>query len=154
MNSKLFVSCIALAVTAAGCHRATFYRDPSAVKGELHERWTDFFIFGLVGTETFDVRSFCPSGQAAQIQTGSNVATAIVGALTLGIYAPRKVYVTCAAGAAAGRDLRTISLEIEADRAGRAVRVRRGDGHQLVQVTLAAAGENVWQASQQAREER
>jgi hypothetical protein len=35
----------------------------------------------------------------AQVQTGANFATGLVSFLTIGIYTPRKVYVTCAAAA-------------------------------------------------------
>jgi len=79
-----------------GCYKATFI-NPAVVPGETHEEWTDFFIVGLVGKEEFDVREFCP-GEAAKVATGGNFLTDLVTVVTLGIYAPRKVYVTCAAG--------------------------------------------------------
>jgi hypothetical protein len=81
-----------------GCCKATFI-NPAVVPGETHEEWTDFFIVGLVGKEEFDVREFCP-GEAAKVATGGNFLTGLVTVVTLGIYAPRKVYVTCAAGPA------------------------------------------------------
>jgi hypothetical protein len=86
----------------AGCHRVTFVRDANAVAGEQHEEWTDFFLFGLVGKEQVTVEEFCPGGNASVVRTGGNVATGLVGGLTLGIYTPRKVYVTCAASATTG----------------------------------------------------
>ncbi|MFL5412925.1 MAG: Bor/Iss family lipoprotein, partial [Myxococcales bacterium] len=39
----------------------------------------------------------CPRGRVAEVQTGGNLGTGVIYALTLGIYTPRKVYVTCAA---------------------------------------------------------
>ena len=81
-------------VAALGCYKATF-ANPSISPGPRVERWTHFYLYGLVGHEEIDVRLLCP-GEVAAIRTGGNVATEIVTALTLGIYAPRKIIVTCA----------------------------------------------------------
>jgi hypothetical protein len=85
-------------VVSTGCYKATFIRDSSAVRGVEHDEWTNFFLFGLVNEQTIDVHQFCPNGKVAQVQTGANFATGLVSFLTIGIYTPRKVYVTCAAG--------------------------------------------------------
>ena len=87
-----------LLMAQAGCYRASFYTDPKLVRGLEHDRWTDFFVFGLVGKEEIDARSFCEGRPIAEVKTGGNFATSLVSALTIGIYTPRKVYVTCAAG--------------------------------------------------------
>ena len=81
---------------ATGCFKATFISDPSVVRGEMHDEWTSFFVFGLVGTEHVDVREYC-RGAVAEVRTGANAGTVVVSVVTLGIYTPRKVYVTCAA---------------------------------------------------------
>jgi hypothetical protein len=98
MKSKalqLALSLLAVSLTS-GCYKATFVEDPHAVKAEpTHEEWTDHFVFGLVGDEEYDTREYCPSGTSA-VRTGGNVGTVAVTAVTIGIYAPRKVYVTCA----------------------------------------------------------
>jgi hypothetical protein len=94
---------VALLVFSTGCYKATFIRDPSAVRGVEHDEWTSFFLFGLVNEKTIDVHHFCPNGDVAQIQTGANFGTGLVSILTLGIYTPRKVYVTCAANGRAMR---------------------------------------------------
>jgi hypothetical protein len=98
---------------AAGCYKATFIRDPSAVKGVERDQWLDFFVFGIVGEQNVEVRQFCPDGKVAQVQTGGNFGTGIVSVLTLGIYAPRKVWVTCAAN---GR-----AMQLELDEQGKLV---------------------------------
>lgn len=86
-----------LMMSMSGCYQATFYRDPSVIKGEEHDEWSDFYVFGLVGTENFDVHQFCPNGEVAVAKTGGNLGTGLVSVVTIGIYTPRKVYVTCAA---------------------------------------------------------
>lgn len=86
---------IAALLLLCSCYKATFHQTKNAVRGEDNEVWTDFFIFGLVGTNSYDVKEFCGGADPAEVRTGGNFATALVTGLTLGIYAPRKVYVTC-----------------------------------------------------------
>lgn len=84
-----------IGLTLPGCYKASFHRDPSVLRGEEHDEWSDFFVFGLVGEETYDVHRFC-SDEVAEVRTGGNFGTGVVSVATLGIYTPRKVYVTCA----------------------------------------------------------
>jgi hypothetical protein len=105
------------AFALGGCYRATFISNPQAVRGVEHDKWNHFFIFGLVGEAELDVRQFCPDGRVAELQTQETFLNGLVGLLTIGIYAPRTVYVTCAAGA------RT-RLELDADPRGRPVAAR------------------------------
>lgn len=130
-----------LALNATGCYRATFIRDPSATRGVEKDKWADFFVFGLVGEETFNVRDFCPEGRVAEVRTGGNFATGLVSFITLGIYAPRKVYVTCDGGSAA-------SLEIDADAQGRPVAaVRSANGIQVAAKVTQANEPGAWRVS-------
>ena len=92
--SSCAVACLAL---TAGCYKATFYRDPQVTSGDRHEEWTHFYLFGLVGSEVIDVRRYCPPDSVAVVRTGANAGTGIISVITLGIYTPHKVYVTCAA---------------------------------------------------------
>jgi hypothetical protein len=82
---------------SAGCYKATFHRDPQLVSGEQHEEWTNFYLFGLVGEEVIDVKRYCPIDKLAMVRTGANLGTGVVSFITLGIYTPHKIYVTCAA---------------------------------------------------------
>jgi hypothetical protein len=104
---------LAVLLGAAGCYKATFIRDQNAVKGAEHDRWLDFWFWGLMNEQDVEVRQFCPDGKVAQIQTGGNFGTGIVSVLTLGIYAPRKVWVICAAN---GR-----AMQLELDEQGKLV---------------------------------
>jgi len=82
--------------STAGCYKATFVEDPSAAKREpTHEEWSNHYVFGLVGDKEYDTRQWCPDG-VSMARTGGNVGTSALTIVTLGIYAPRKVYVTCA----------------------------------------------------------
>jgi hypothetical protein len=134
----------AMLLCMSGCYKATFYKNASVVKGEEHEEWTDFFVFGAVGSEQIDVKKFCPTGEAAVIRTGGNVGTQLVGALTIGIYTPRKVYVTCAADGPARSARR---LELELSEHGEPLRGELTDGEERVPVVIEATGARAWRMS-------
>jgi hypothetical protein len=134
----------ALLLSTGGCYKATFYKNPSVVKGEEHEEWTDFFVFGMVGTERIDVNDFCPTGEAAVVRTGGNVATGLVGALTIGIYTPRKVYVTCAANGPAASARR---LELELSEQGAPLNAKLTEGDERIPVVIEAVGARGWRMS-------
>lgn len=112
---------LAVLLGLSGCYKATFYQNPYAAPGAHHESWTAFFIFGLVGSQRIDVREFCGPDELAEVRTGGNFATGLVSALTIGIYTPRKVYVTCAARTAQVRHTPQRTLELALDRQGRPV---------------------------------
>jgi Bor protein len=135
-SSRSLGLCIAASLLLAGCYKATFYQTKSAVRGEEHDVWTDFFIFGLVGTASYDVKEFCGGADPAEVRTGGNFATTLVSAITLGIYAPRKVYVACNTfrGVRSSRE-----LELALDSDGKPVRaiLRDGEHTALARVTPA-----------------
>ena len=111
-----------LLIGQAGCYRASFYTDPKLVRGLEHDQWTSFFVFGLVGTQEIDVRNFCEGRPIAEVKTGGNFATSLVSAVTLGIYTPRKVYVTCAAGPGQSKFGSSRKLQLDIDSAGQPMR--------------------------------
>lgn len=82
------------ALAAGGC-KATF-TDPRVPAGDEHTLWRSFFLGGLVGHAEVDVRDVCASGRAREVQTSEDVLTLGVTVITIGVYAPRRVYVTCA----------------------------------------------------------
>jgi hypothetical protein len=145
------------AVMATGCYKATFISNPQVVKGADHDQWNSFFLWGLVGEETLDVRQFCSGGQVAQVRTGANFLTGLVSFVTIGIYAPRMAYVWCAANPGyphAGappsggatvpdRPANAPTLSIYADRQGRPLRVelRRDDAIEAVAAPTAVDDE-------------
>ena len=131
-------------MTMSGCYKATFYKNASVVKGEEHEEWTDFFVFGAVGTEQVDVKKFCGNGEAAVVKTGGNVGTGLVGALTIGIYTPRKVYVTCAAKGPA-QNARRLELELGAQ--DEPVNGLVTNGNERTSVVIESAGTDAWRMS-------
>lgn len=83
------------ALSSTGCYKATFVAEPEAAKREpTHEEWNHHYVFGTVGEAEIDAQRYC-SGKVAAVRTGGNAGTTTLGIVTLGIYTPRKVYVTC-----------------------------------------------------------
>ena len=72
-------------------------RTPSATVVEMP--WVSTWLWGLVPATPIDVRSQCPTGVAI-IETQQSFANGLVGGLTLGIWTPQSVRVTCASGTA------------------------------------------------------
>ena len=89
------LSLLVTAATSTGCYKATFVEEPALAKRQpTHEEWADHYVFGLVGDKEYDVNEWCPGG-AGVVKTGGNAGTTALTIVTLGVYAPRKVYVTC-----------------------------------------------------------
>ena len=89
--------CLALvgALSSAGCYKATFVEDPTALEREpTHEVWNDHFLWGLTGEHAHDGSQLCPHGVSV-VRTRGDTLTGLVTIGTLGIYAPRKVELTC-----------------------------------------------------------
>jgi hypothetical protein len=91
----LGIVAIATLSSTTGCYKATFVENPTTLKREpTHEEWANHYVFGLVGDKEYDVRRWCPEGMG-MVRTGGNAGTTALTIVTIGIYAPRKVYVTC-----------------------------------------------------------
>jgi hypothetical protein len=53
-------------------------------------------VLGWIGHGRVNVAQWCQSGRAREIRTQATVATTVVSVVTLGIYMPRRVSITCA----------------------------------------------------------
>mgnify|MGYP002778166612 CR=1 FL=1 len=92
----------ALALAALGssaCYHATIETGRAAGTTVVSRPWTNTFIFGLVEAQPIDVRAQCPRG-IARVETQLSVVNALASIVTLGLYTPRTVTVTCASGTA------------------------------------------------------
>lgn len=87
-------------IALTGCYHATVNteRAPSA------ETYTDSFasgwIYGLVPPSTVEASEECPNG-VARVETKLSFVNQLVNFLTLGIYTPMHIEVTCAQGSGA-----------------------------------------------------
>jgi hypothetical protein len=79
-----------------GCYQAQVTTDRTPGDTIVQEKWVSSYLNGLVPA-TMDVSNECPAGIAAAERNFSFL-NGLVSAVTLGIYLPHTVTVTCAAG--------------------------------------------------------
>jgi hypothetical protein len=86
----------ALAVTLGGCHNVRYDtgRPPS---DRVVNVPVNFFLWGLVGEKTVDLDAACPEGAASWVNRATAI-DALLDVLTVGIWSPRTVSITCAEG--------------------------------------------------------
>lgn len=75
----------------------------------IEKKWASSWIFGLVPPETVDAAAECPGG-VAKVVTQQSFANMLVRFLTLGIYTPTTIVVTCARESNASLDNQTHDL--------------------------------------------
>lgn len=86
---------LAMLVVLAGCGAQFDGRAGSAHPDSQHERWVHYYALGLVGEDDVDFRYYCRHG-ALRIERGATFGTLALSVVTLGIYTPRKMWLTCA----------------------------------------------------------
>ena len=101
MNRLLRVALVAtVLVTVTGCYHATIGTDRTPSTRVIDERWASGWILGLVPPKTVETAAECADG-VAMVETKLGFLNQVVGMLTLGIYTPMHIRVTCAAPGAA-----------------------------------------------------
>ncbi len=79
------------------CYHATVSTglSPSTVK--IENKWATGWIVGLVPPDLVETMEQCPAG-VAQVDTQHSFLNQLVAGLTMGIYTPMEIVVTCADG--------------------------------------------------------
>jgi hypothetical protein len=90
---------LVLAGTLAACHHQTVQTGLSPGPTVIDMPWVATWIFGIIPAKEIDVRSQCPSN-VATVETERSFLNGLVGSVTIGIYTPVHVRVTCAGGTA------------------------------------------------------
>ena len=85
---------IALTVLS-GCFHATIETGLTPSTKVLEKKWASSWIYGLVPPKTVETASRCPDG-VAKVETQRSFLNQVVEILTLGIYTPMDIRVTCA----------------------------------------------------------
>lgn len=95
MRRSSRVASLLLVAVLAGCYHQIVQtgRPPSPVV--VRHAWTATWLWGLVPAEEIDVTSQCQNG-VATVETQQSFMNGVVGLVTLGIYDPRDVKITCA----------------------------------------------------------
>lgn len=90
-------SVLALAALLGGCHQTLQVHTPREAAHEDVQQvtWSNHFLLGFVGRSQVDLRDYCRGAAVERVQLSSSVATVALTVVTLGIYCPRRVTVTC-----------------------------------------------------------
>lgn len=100
MKTRLAVALLVLAVLTTACYHATIDSGLPASGEVIKNSFASGWIFGLVPPSTVETASQCPNG-VAKVETQLSFVNQLVGFLTIGIYTPMEIKVTCAAASGA-----------------------------------------------------
>ncbi|HJR15885.1 MAG TPA: Bor family protein [Gemmatimonadales bacterium] len=111
---------IVAAALLGACYHATIETGLPPSPQVIDQGFASGWIYGLVPPKTVTTASKCPSG-VAKVETELSFVNQLVSFLTLGIYTPMHIRVTCAAGPSASARSK-VSIQSGAD----TVAVQRG----------------------------
>jgi hypothetical protein len=135
---------LTMLLVATGCFHQVVRTGAPPGAVVIERPWTATYLFGLVPANAINTAAQCPNGVAI-VATQQTFMNGLVGVLTIGIYTPQTVTITCAAAPLARQEGRSMSLPADASIADREAAVReaielaRRTG-ELVIVIAAAAG--------------
>ena len=90
------------AVLCMGCYHTTVETGAAPSTEVVHQSFASGWVYGLVPPKTVQAESRCNNG-VSKVETQHSFVNQVVGILTLGIYTPMEIKVTCAtAGEGAG----------------------------------------------------
>lgn len=84
------------ALFGVGCYHATIETGATPSAETVENQWAHSFIYGLVPPATVSTAAKCTNG-VARVETQQSFVNGLVHILTLGIYTPMSIKVTCAA---------------------------------------------------------
>jgi hypothetical protein len=86
----------ALALTSfTGCYNVTYVAKTRTASSVVHEKKMTFWVAGLAGDHDVPAGQLCPGG-VARVHSTTTFVDGLLTGLTLLIYAPRTVKITCA----------------------------------------------------------
>jgi Bor protein len=88
------LSAIAL-IGLAGCYHATVETGVTPSTVVIDRTFASSWIYGLVPPSITSTKAKCPNG-VSKVETQHTFVNQLVGFLTLGIYTPMRITVTCA----------------------------------------------------------
>ena len=100
MIRKRWVGASLLVLGTAGCFHQVVNTGRTPGSTVVDKPWVSTWLWGLVAAQPIDARQACPTGVAV-ITTEQSFVNGLVGAVTLGIYTPQHVTITCASGGTA-----------------------------------------------------
>jgi hypothetical protein len=95
MRKMDLVLLCAVALAGGACYHATVETGATPATQTVEKGWASGWIYGLVPPSTVETASRCPNG-VARVETQVSFGNQLVAFLTLGIYTPMSIKVTCA----------------------------------------------------------
>jgi len=111
MMRRRWVALALLAVSGTACWHQVVNTGRPAGATVIDMPWVQGWLWGLVAPQPIETRAQCPSG-VATVVSETSFQNGLVSFITLGIYTPQHVTITCAAGgrAAAPRGATELSI--------------------------------------------
>jgi hypothetical protein len=98
MRRSLAIITMALpTLLLTGCYNISFVTEAAPFAEQGQSLNNPFFLWGLVGENTFDARKVCPNG-VAKMNMYKSGGDGFVQFFTLGLYSPRTVDIWCTSG--------------------------------------------------------
>jgi hypothetical protein len=85
-----------LCLCLGACYHANVETGRAPGTQKIEKGWAPSFIGGVIAPPPVDTKATCPNG-VARVETEHSVLNQMVGVLTLAIYTPFSITVTCAA---------------------------------------------------------
>ena len=99
MTRRRWSSLALVVCLSTACYHQVVQTGRAAGPNVVDKPWVATWLWGIVAAEPIDVRQQCPMGVAV-ITTETSFPNGLVGALTLGIFTPQHVTITCASSSA------------------------------------------------------
>lgn len=99
MRRHCSVFLLGLVAVLSGCYHATIETGAKPSTATVEKKWASGWVFGLVPPKTLETQAKCGTG-VSKVETRLSFLNMLVSALTLNIYTPMDIRVTCAEGAA------------------------------------------------------
>jgi len=132
MIRKRWVRASLLALSTAGCFHQVIQTGRAPGATVVDKAFVTTWLWGLVPAQPIDVRQQCPSGVAV-ITTEQSFMNGLAAVVTIGIYTPQHVTVTCAAGGTASLPRGATEYQVPA---GASAAIRRSIANEAVEHTI------------------
>jgi len=121
MHRVLKVAVVGLLAVAPACYHATVDTGLKPSAQVVEKSFAAGWIFGLVPPSTVETASKCPHG-AAKVETQLSFVNQLVAFLTLDIYTPMSIKVTCAEAGGASRSPTAPTIDVGANATAEQIR--------------------------------
>lgn len=102
MRTRNVVGLLVVFLATVSCYHATIETAAAPSTVVIEKPFASSWIYGLVPPSTVETAAKCPGG-VAKVETQQSFVNGLVAFLTIGIYTPMSIRVTCAAPGAAAQ---------------------------------------------------